>query len=280
MKLSALTIYILGISLFIILVSYAYIMVYKPNMEKAQYNVDYKAQLKAEVDHWKKTEDRVKQAKAMVDTKAAEWNVVVATHTPPTTVRNGGIDLSVNPYQLTVDTQIYRNNIQRAVNAQVRKGGVTVVNGPSIPQPDPNQAANNLLLSYYNFPTAGFPIVLFNLGTVTVTGTFDQISANVKAWSSMPHYLAVTDGLRITGTSPNLTGTYQLALVGFLQGKSLYPPVPDGTAPAAAAPTGPPSGAPPGVPPIGGGGAPSSTSTPPAPSRRGGKKGAGASDDE
>jgi len=147
MKLSALTIYILGISLFIILVSYAYLMVYQPNMEKAKNNADYKTALKTEVDKFKQTQKRVDQAKQMVETKAAEWNVVVATHTPPTTVKDGGIDLSVNPFQLTVDTQIYRNNIQRAVNAQVRKGGVRVVNGPSIPQPDPNQAANNLLLS-------------------------------------------------------------------------------------------------------------------------------------
>ncbi len=291
MKLSALTIYILGISLFLILVSYAFIMVYRPNMEKAQNNVTYKEQLKAEANKWKQTETRVKQAKAMVDTKAAEWNVVVATHTPPTTVAQGGIDLAVNPYQLTVDSQIYRNNIQRAVNAQVRKGGIRVITGPSVPQPDPNQAANILLQNYYNFPQATFPIVLFNLGTVTVQGTFEQISANVKSWSTMPHYLAVADGLNITGTSPNLTGTYTLSLVGFLQGKSIYPPVPDGTT-AASAPTGGvpgvgtgrPGGVPPGVPSFGSGGPPAggqppSSSTPPS-GKRGKKGGAGNPDDE
>ena len=51
-----------------------------------------------------------------------------------------------------------------------------------------------------------------------------QIMANVRAYKSMPRYLAVADGLAISGTSPNLTGTYNLSIVGFIRtASSIFP---------------------------------------------------------
>ena len=72
----------------------------------------------------------------------------------------------------------------------------------------------------------------------------------------MPNYLAVADGLRLDGTSPNLTGTYNLTIVGFMRTKSLAPDVPEGAAVASTGMQGmggtgmsgiPPSGMPAGI---------------------------------
>jgi len=131
---------------------------------------------------------------------------------------------------------------------------VTVVNGPYVPGPDENGSATGILASFYNYPALGYPAVIFDLGTVTVQGSYKQIMDHVRSFSAMPHYLAVTDGLRIDGTSPNLTATYNLTVVGLLPPGTIY-----GTAPEAASnqsqggfggPAGPrgPGGPPPGIP--------------------------------
>jgi len=203
---------------------------------------------------------RVDQAKQMVNAKAKAWSAYVITRTPPTTVRDGGIDLSVNAWYLAIDTPKFRDNIQRAVNAQVKKGGVKVVNSPLVPLLDPTMPANQILASFYNYPAIKFPVVIFDFGTITVQGTYKQIMDNVRAYKYMPHYLAVTDGLRIDGTSPNLTGTYNLTIVGFIRGKKIAPSVNEGAATSAAGGFGgggfggPGGGMPPGVPGMGRGG--------------------------
>ena len=174
----------------------------------------------------------------LVNRAAQDWNAVVATKTPSNSLANNGIDLNVNAYQLTVDSLKYRNNVQRAFNHQLHAGGVKVVAAPEIPFP--TDSAKDILANYYNYPAFGFPVVLWELGSVTVSGTYQQITANMRAWSSMPRYLAVADGLVLTGTSPNLTGTYNVTLVGFLKAKTVTPTPPEGAAPTNAG--GPPQG--------------------------------------
>lgn len=225
MKLSALTIFLIGLSIALAVVSWAYFHEYGPNMTEAQYWRENAQAQQTEKDKLGLAKQRVKKALEMVEVKATAWNATVLTNTPPTSRARGGIDLSVNPYQLVIDSQAFRNDIQRAVNAQVRQGGVRVVNGPEVPAPVYN--ANQVLATYYNYPALSFPIVMFDLGQVTVTGTYEQITANMRSWSRMPNYLAVADGLTITGTSPNLTGTYSVTVVGYIRGKSIFPQIPD-----------------------------------------------------
>ena len=45
---------------------------------------------------------------------------------------------------------------------------------------------------------------------------------------AMRNYLATTDGLTISGTSPNLTATYNLVVVGYIRGSEVAPVVPEG----------------------------------------------------
>ncbi len=232
MKLSPLTIFILGASLSFIFITYAVFQHFMPNRAEADNFEKYADSLRTEAEKMPRARQRVALATKMVNDIAGQWQQVVAAKTPLIGVRNGGIDLAVNRWQLTKDARDYRNNVQRAINRQLHVGGVKVITGPEVPMP--SDSAQSVLEGYFNYPAISFPVAIFNLGTVTVRGTFDQISNHVKAWSFMPHYLAVADGLRLTGTSPNLTGTYNLSVVAFIRGDKIYPPVPEGTAAAGA----------------------------------------------
>ena len=241
MKLSFSTIIIMAVSVALGLLSFGLFHQYIPTMTEAKYYEDYRGLLQTEADKMPRAKARVAKAKAIVQAKANTWNAYVATRTPESDVSRGGINLAVNPYQLTVDTVKFQRSIQRAVNEQVKKGGVKVVAGPIVPAlADTNASGAEVLQAYYGYGASGlaFPVVIQDLGPVTVEGTYGQIMANVRAYKSMPHYLAVADGLAISGTSPHLRGTYNLSIVGFIRGKEIFP-----TPPAAAAPAGGAAGA-------------------------------------
>jgi hypothetical protein len=246
MKLSFWTIIIMAISIAVGILSFAIFHQTIPTLTAANNYVQYRSQLETEAGKENAARKRVEKALATVSQKTQIWNGYVATRTPTGDVNRGGINLAVNPYQLTVDTQKFRNSVQRAVNAQIKRGGVTVVQAPSVPGPASTDDAS-LILSYYNYPGLRFPVVIFDLGPVTVTGTYQQIMANVRSYKTMPRYLAVTDGLQINGTSPHLTGTYNLSIVGFIRGKDVFPPIAGATAAGATAGPGGFPGGPPGM---------------------------------
>jgi uncharacterized membrane protein YgcG len=230
MKISWYTWIVMSLALSAIALSYGYFYNWKPKMAEAEATNAYAEALRAAANQQPQANDRVKTAEKMRNEAVQQWAAFVATNTPGTSLRDMGIDISVNQWQLAIDSQKFRNSIQLAVNHQVKAGGVKVVNGPLIPTADQN--ANTILSSFYNYPAIPFPVLIFDLGTVTVQGTYKQIMDNMAAWTKMPHYLAVADGLAITGTSPTLTGTYNLTLVGYIRGNVVSIPVPEGAAPA------------------------------------------------
>ncbi|MBS1723521.1 MAG: hypothetical protein JSS66_11270 [Armatimonadetes bacterium] len=218
MKLSPLTIFVVGIS-----VVFAAVMVtlsiFLPNVEEAKYKNEEANKLIIEANKQQQANDKVKKAIADVQKMAEDWQKVVAVKTPR------GINLHANRWQLTNDSVAFRNQIQRALNAQLKHGGVTVVNGPRIPDPPANAAQ---IVEYYNYPAIRFPVLIFDLGQVTVRGTYSQITENMRGWTNMPNYLAVADGLQLTGTTPTMTGTYNLTLVAYIRSDLIAPPVPEG----------------------------------------------------
>lgn len=231
-------------------ITYGLFQHYIPNSTEAGYYRTYAEQLDAEGNNLPAAEGRLKKAEDLVTTKAGEWRAVVATKTPQPDVYNRGINLNVDAWQLTVDTKKFRDNIQRAINAQLVKGGVKVIgNGPQVPMP--TDSATEVLATFYNYPTIAFPVVIQELGQITVEGTEAQIMENVRAWKNMPRYLAVASGLTISGTSPRLRGTYSVALVGYIRGKEVFPAVPEASAPAGGGALGVggrgPGGPPPGI---------------------------------
>jgi hypothetical protein len=238
MKIGALPIVLIGLALALGVLSFAFFYHWEPKTQEIVNKDAELVELKRENAKARLVAERVEDAKMKVREKAARWKRILAAKTPPTSVERGGIDVSVNAYQLTVDSRRFRDSIQRAVNAQVKKGGVRVVAGPVVPEPTDDPTT--ILTGYYNVGSAlPYPVIIFDLGTVTVEGTYSQIMANVRSWSNMPNYLAVADGLAITGTSPRLTGTYNVSIVGFIRATSYGPPAVVG---AGATPANNPSG--------------------------------------
>lgn len=249
MKLSPLTIIIIGLMFFFPMLSLGYFMYWVPNNTEADMYAKNLEDLNTEAGKLPQAKKRRDEAIAKVKAAANEWQSYVVDRTPPKGLPEG-IDLSVNAYQLTVDVQTFRNSIQKAINAQMRTGGVKVLNGPAIPEIDPNQPANSTLASFFNYPAIAFPVVIFDLGTVTVQGTMKQIFDNMRGWSRMPHYLAVADGLRLDGTSPVLTGTYNLSVVGYIRGHEIAPSVAEASGGGSGGAMGAmAAGMPPGMPP-------------------------------
>lgn len=224
MKLSPLTIYVVGICI-VFAAAMVSLSIFLPNISEAKnYNEHANAYIR-EANKQAQAKRKVEHAVAAVTKMGEEWQQIVAVKTPPNHLPNG-INLAVNRWQLTVDSVQFRNSIQRAVNAQMKRGGVTVVAGPTIPAP-PATAAQ--IVEYYNYPAIRFPVLIFDLGQVTVRGSMSQIMQNVRSWTTMPNYLAVADGLQLTGTTPNLTGRYNLTVVAYIRGDKISPAVPEGT---------------------------------------------------
>ncbi|HRI45448.1 MAG TPA: hypothetical protein PLV39_14920 [Fimbriimonadaceae bacterium] len=238
MKLSALTIIILGVSVSLIALGLGLfgfgdrLPGFLANRKEAGYYNEYKAQLETEASKMSRAVQRVETAREKVQQEADTWQEIVAAKTPPASLEEGGINLDVDAWDLTVEAQKFRNNVQRAVNRQVKVGGVRVIQGPFVDFPSDD--ARTIVANYFNYPALQFPVCVWDFGTVTVQGTFEQICTNVEGWSQMPNFLAVADGLQITGTSPVLTGTYNVTMVAFIRGERVFPKVPDGVAAPAA----------------------------------------------
>ncbi len=231
MKMGAVPVFCIGLALFLIFVGFG-AREYIPNMEDAKNRQAAAEKFEAEAAKLGKAKKRLQDAKDIVQAKADEWQVIVASRTPPSSLPLG-IDMNRHAWQLVVDSQKYRNAVQTAVNTQVRHGGVRVMNGPIVPPPD--QDATRIVAGYYNYPAIPFPVVIFDLGVITVQGTYSQIKQNVTAWSSMPNYLAVASGLTLQGTGEILTGTYSVSMVGYIRGDKIFPVVPQAGAPAGGA---------------------------------------------
>ena len=233
-SLYARTIWLIFISFSLIVLAAGYFKFWAPNQETIQNKVTVYNAYVTEVNKVSAAVKKKETAAKLIEVAQAGWLPYVETKTPLQSVREGGININVNRYQLLLDTKKFRDSVQTALNTQLKKGGVKVTAGPRIPGVTDEDAPNSVLASYYNYPSAPFPVVIYDLGQVTVQGTYEQILENVRSWSSMPRYLAVAHNLALTGTAPTLTGTYDLSIVGYIRYDGVYGPVPDGTAGTAA----------------------------------------------
>lgn len=194
-------------------------------MEEKKYYEDYKVQLEEVISKEKQATKRALDARKQVETAMNAWSAIVATRTPSTAVSQGGINLDVTAWQLPVDARSYRNSVQKLINKQLQYGGVKLPNGG--PLIAPMGESQPEVLASLNYPAYAFPVAVFELAGITVQGTYEQIMTNYKGWGHVDRYIAMPDGLALTGTSPMLTGTYNVIIVGFIRAKSIYPPQPD-----------------------------------------------------
>jgi hypothetical protein len=266
------TVVIISVAVSLIFLSYGIFHESKPKLTQAAYDRDYANALADQANKMPQAKKRQERAIALVKQKSQDWNMYVATHTPPDTLRAGGIDISEDPYKLSMDTWIFRDTIQKAVNKQLKEGGVKLVgDGPSIPVPSDINNVSGLLSSYYHYPGIKFPVLLFDLGQIQVQGTYKQIMNHIEAYKSMPNYLAMADGLRLEGTAPLLTGTYNLTIVGFIRGTKVFGSIPEQSSGASTGGFGGPGGIPGGAGRFGmpGGRGPGAGGPPPGMGRRG-----------
>jgi hypothetical protein len=227
MKLAPAAFVAIGFALAVVAIAYAYFYYYEPKMATAASFNEVSDQLDAVIAQAPNAQKRVEEANAKVQEAVDRWNAIAIRKTPPADWKQAGVDLNINAWQVTNMSIPYRNMLQKAINQQVKAGGVKVINGPLVPNFSRN--ASDILRVNYNYPVLQFPVVFVGPSTVVVRGTYNQIMSNVRAWNHMPNYLAMATNLRITGTSPELTGTYQVMIVGYVRGQEIFPPVPQGT---------------------------------------------------
>jgi hypothetical protein len=233
MKISPFTILVACIAISMIVLTYGFSK-RQPTMVTVENYNKYRDAMRTEQAKWPQAVAKVQAATKQGQQVVNDWNAIAATHTMPASPDPLGIDLTIDGYRLATLMPQYRNKIQALVNNQVKIGGVTVVQGPVVPLPP--ASGDQVVSGYFHFPQIDSPVLVFDLGTITVTGTYQQIADNVKAWKNMPHFLAVADGLRLQGTSPKLTGTYAVSIVGFVavpkdangNPMGIFPPLPEG----------------------------------------------------
>ena len=93
MKLGRFAILMIGIMIFVSASAWGYFLYYMPNMKEVGMLNENKALNDAEAAKMPQAKKRVALAMKMVDEKAAEWQKIVATRTPPTDLAHGGISL-------------------------------------------------------------------------------------------------------------------------------------------------------------------------------------------
>ncbi len=105
MKLSSWVIIFVGLCIGLSAAGFAYFNKYAPDMLDAE-NYNKKAdELEAEANKMNLAKKRVKEAQKIVDDTTVKWREIATLKTPPATLAGGGIDLSVNPWQLVVDSR-------------------------------------------------------------------------------------------------------------------------------------------------------------------------------
>ncbi|MEQ1934543.1 MAG: hypothetical protein ABL962_11825 [Fimbriimonadaceae bacterium] len=226
MKIGALPILSIGFAVGLIFWAFGYFHNWAPNLETAGKLKDAAVAYELEANRHDEAYKKYEQARAIVLEKSAEWQKYVARKTPSGDLGSGGINLGVSSWQLVNDVPKFTDSIQKAVNTQSRVGGVTVLQGLEVPSAGTD--SKRILSDYFNYPALPYPVVMWNLGTIQVRGTYEQIKANAAAWKDMPNYLAMSDGLQITGVAPKLTGQYNVVLVGYIRGKTIFPAVLEG----------------------------------------------------
>jgi hypothetical protein len=226
MKIGAWPILSIGFAVGLIFWAFGYFQKWVPNLETAEKMNAAAIAYEAEAAKHDSAHKKYETARAIVLEKSAAWQEYVSKKTPSGDLGSGGINLGVSSWQLVNDVPKFTDSIQRAVNSQSRVGGVKVLNGLEVPSPGTD--SKRVLSDYFNYPALPYPVVMWNLGTITVEGTYEQIKANAAAWSEMPNYLAMSDGLQIQGVAPKLQGTYNVVLVGYIRGRTIFPAVLEG----------------------------------------------------
>lgn len=161
---------------------------------------------------------RVADALKAVNEAQTQWKMIAKTKTPS----RGKFNLLDHRWQLTVNARAWHSSVEADLKRWIAKSGVRVLQptndqgevGPFVPFPTDN--ANDLVESYFNYPALPYPVAVWDLGTMTVEGTYSQIVRHVRSWTDIPGYIASVRGLSLEGTDNRIKGSYNLVVVAFI----------------------------------------------------------------
>jgi hypothetical protein len=204
-KLNALTFFIVGVVLMAMIFFGFFFLKIKPENEEIGYYADKSLELDGIIsaDSQSRAVERVRNAMQQVRDAEVAWKQVTTWRTPAA----GTFNMTPNRWQLVVNARRWHSKAEADLNRWVRRNGVTMVTPPRLLVPYPTDQPNDLVQYYFNYPALPFPVAIWDLGTITVQGTWEQIMQNVRSWSTIPGYIASVRGLSITGTGSRLQGT-------------------------------------------------------------------------
>lgn len=213
-RLSPLTFAIVGFVLVAMIFSGFFFLKIKPEREEIGYYAEKSLELEGIIsqDSRSRAVERVRNAMQKVRDAEVAWKQVTTWRTPSA----GTFNMTPNRWQLVVNTRRWHGRAESDLNRWVRRNGVALVSPPRLLVPYPTDQPNDLVQYYFNYPALPFPVAIWDLGTVTVQGTWAQIMQNVRSWSTIPGYIASVRGLSITGTGSRLQGTYGLTVVVYV----------------------------------------------------------------
>ena len=213
-KLSPLTIVIVGVAFMAMIFLGFWFLKINPERQEIHYFSDKSSELDGIISESSKKAavERVREARQKVRDAEVAWKQVTSWRTPSA----GTINMTPNRWQLVVNTRRWHSKAEADLNRWARRGGVTLVTPARLLVPYPTDQPNDLVQYYFNYPALPFPVAIWDMGTVTVQGTWDQIMTNVRGWSQIPGYIASVRGLSLSGTGSRLTGTYGLTVVVYV----------------------------------------------------------------
>jgi len=204
----------MGVVLMLMIFTGFYFLKIKPELAEVNMLADKSKELDEIISEPSKQAavERVREALTKVRDAEVQWKQITSWRTPPV----GTLNMTPNRWQLVVNTRRWHGKAESDLNRWVRRGGVTLVTPARILVPYPTDQPNELVQYYFNYPALPFPVAIWDLGVVTVQGTWDQIMQNVRSWSQVPGYIVSVRGLSVTGTGSRLAGTYGLTAIVYV----------------------------------------------------------------
>jgi hypothetical protein len=214
-KLNPLTYVIVGVILMLTTFLGFYFLKIRPEQEEIGYWMDKNQKLDQIISEPSKQAavDRVRDALTKVSDAQSTWKLIAARRTPSV----GAMNLTPQRWQVVVNARRWHGQVEQDLRHWINHGGVRLVSpAGGLQVPFPTDKPNELVQYYFNYPAFPFPIAIWDLGPITVSGSYDRIISHVKSWSAIPHYIAEVRGLSLTGTGNQLQSTYGLTVVAYI----------------------------------------------------------------
>jgi hypothetical protein len=193
-----------------------YFLSIQPNSQALAIQQKHNADLQGVVAKMPMAEKRVQDAKDEQALVTRGWADYIIRKSPPTST----INLAQNRWKISTQYQTFITKLTLDVTNHIRKTGVTIQKGPGVPPTTDNP--NILISDVFHFGKGlSYPCAVYPFKGIEVRGTFDKILKHFESWNKFPNYIALADGLKLSGTSPNLVGTYDLTVLVFPRGDSI-----------------------------------------------------------